>query len=279
MGEWMLRGREHLELAAIELRVEADAAIALSIGGAPKRYTHTDPNEDVALLVVHADRVLLAVADGHGGYEAAEIALQTIQRWDAELGACTQGTAAWGRLALDAFVLANQGIRAAAARGGRRLSRTTLAFARVEPQAGAIRWASIGDSHVFHAANGVLDLAHAHAHDHPSEGGTFFLGVAEETQTSLAAKCRIGEERLAGTQALVLATDGLSERGVGVDEPEDAVATAVLAVAALPPAERAAALARSVVEAALAAHRRRRSGDNVAAALWLAPSVARIEKE
>jgi serine/threonine protein phosphatase PrpC len=271
----MLRGREHLELAAIALHAEADAAIALSIGGAPKRYTHTDPNEDVALLVVRGEHVLLAVADGHGGYEAAEIALETIERWDAALSADPQGAPAWSRLALGAFVRANEQIRAAAGRGGRRLSRTTLAFARLEPQAGRLYWASIGDSHVFHAADGVLDLAHAHGHDHPSEGGTFFLGVTDESETSLAAKCRIGEERLAGTQALVLATDGLSERGLGVDEPEDAVGAAVQAVAELPAAERAAALARGVVEAALGAHRRRRSGDNVAAAVWAAPSGSR----
>jgi len=274
MGEWILRGREYLELAAIELRAEAEAAIALSIGGAPKRYAHTDPNEDVALLVVREDGLLLAVADGHGGYEAAELALEAIRSWDSELPARIEGSADWSRLALGAFALANQRILANAVRGGRRRSRTTLAFARVQPEAGAIRWASIGDSHVFHAANGVLDLAHARGH--PSQGTTFFLGVGEETEASLAEKCHIGEEHLADTQALVLATDGLSERGIGVDEPADTVATAVRCAADLPPPERATALAQGVVEAALAAHRKRRSGDNVAvAAAWLAALRAR----
>ena len=276
MGEWILRGREHLELAAIELRAEAEAAIALSIGGAPKRYAHTDPNEDVALLVVREDGLLLAVADGHGGYEAAELALDAIRIWDSELPARGEGSADWSRLALGAFALANQRILANAVRGGRRRSRTTLAFARVEPEAGAIRWASIGDSHVFHAANGVLDLARARSHDPASRGGTFFLGVGEETEASLEEKCRIGEEHLADTQALVLATDGLSERGIGVDEPADTVAAAVRSAADLPPPERAVALARVVVEASLAAHRKRRSGDNVAvAAAWLAAIRAR----
>jgi hypothetical protein len=146
-----------------------------------------------------------------------------------------------------------------------------LAFAFVDAARSVIRWASIGDSHVFHAANGVLDLAHAHAHDHGTGDQTFFLGAGDETTDSLAGKCRIGEERLVGTQAILLVTDGLSERGVGVDEPEDAVAEAVLAAAERPEAERALALARRVVEVALAAHKRRRSGDNIATAVaWLA---------
>ena len=269
MSEWVLRGREHHELAQIALHADGDAAIALSIGGAPKRYAHTDPNEDVALLVAGDDGLLLAVADGHGGYEAAEIAIEAIRSWAAGLPASTEGT--WRGRVLGALAAANHDIRSSARGGGRRLSRTTLALARVEPAANAIRWASIGDSHIFHAAGGALDVAHAGGHGHPREGSTFFLGFADESGTGLADKCRIGEERLAGTEALVLATDGLSERGVGVDEPEDTVAAAVASAAECSRAERAAALARGVVDAAIAAHRSRRSGDNVAvAAAWLA---------
>ena len=273
MAGRLLRGREHLELATIEVQAEADAAIALSVGGAPKVYAHTDPNEDGALLETRDGGYLLAVADGHGGFEAAEIALETVREWGAELPAQLGDENAWRAQALRVFIAANERIRARAARGGRRLSRTTLALALVDSGTGTVRWASMGDSHVFHAANGVLDLAHAHGHDHPSEGGTFFLGVEAETDVSLALKCRIGTEDMPGTQAVILATDGLSERGVGVDEPEDAVAEAVLAAAELPESERAAALARSVVEAALEAHKKRRSGDNVATAVAWIPNL------
>lgn len=271
----MLRGREHHELAAITLEAEGDAAIALSIGGAPKRYPHTDPNEDAALLLWHDEALLLAVADGHGGTDAAEAALEAIRRWSRHPSAGGSAQGAWPDLAIDAFLHASRSIRAGASGGGRRRSRTTLAFARIEPAAGAIRWASIGDSHVFHAAAaGVLDLAHAH--EHPPEGATFFLGAREETAASLADKCAIGEEPLAETQALVLATDGLSERGIGVDEPEDAVAAAVASAGERPREERAAALARGVLDAAIDAHRRRQSGDNVAAAVaWLASLTRR----
>jgi len=276
MTEWILRGREHLEIAAIGLRAEAEAAIALSIGGAPKVYAHTDPNEDVALLVRCERGLVLAVADGHGGFEAAEIALETVREWTGVLPDRIESAAEWRSLVLAVMARASERIRGQRAGGGRRLSRSTLALAVVDAAYGAVHWASIGDSHVFHVAKGVLDLAQAWKHDHPDEARTYFLGFADETEESLAARCRIGDEPLAGSQALVLVTDGLSERGIGVDEPEDVVARAVAAAATLPTAERAPALARGVIEAALAAHKRRRSGDNVAAAAaWLADLRAR----
>ena len=50
----LLRGREHVELGAIDVVAEGSAAIAISLGGAPKRYAHVDPNEDAALLALGA---------------------------------------------------------------------------------------------------------------------------------------------------------------------------------------------------------------------------------
>lgn len=271
MATWVLRGREHQTLAAIELHAESDAAIAISIGGAPKVYAHSDPNEDGALLQVRERRRLLAVADGHGGCEAAETALATVEAWERDLPDPISEDAEWETLVLRCFAAANASIRAGVARGDRRRSRTTLSLALVDPAQDAIRWASIGDSHVFHAASGVLDLSSASAHDHPVAHDTYFLGFEDETEASLAAKVRIGNERLSGSEALVLATDGLSERGIGVDEPEEAVEHAVQAAALEPEAARAEMLARKVVEAALASHQKRRSGDNIAAAVaWLA---------
>ncbi len=269
MGERTLRGREHLELAAVALESEADAAIALSIGGAPKVYSHTDPNEDAALLVVSESHVLLAVADGHGGHESAEIAVEAVRGWNAGLAARGEADPGWARLALGAFVLANQRIRTVSAHRGRRGSHTTLSLARIDLEEGILRWASIGDSHVFCAGAVVRDLA---APEGPGAHAEipFFLGVGVETETSLAGKCRLGEERLEGVRAVVLATDGLSEHDIGVDVPTDAVESAVARAQAEAFCDRGAVLARTVVEAALDAHRRHHSGDNVAvAAAWL----------
>ena len=79
-----------------------------------------------------------------------------------------------------------------------------------------------------------------------------------------------GVQSLAGTRAVVLVTDGLSEQGIGVAVPEDAVAECAEAAARGKPELQPLAVARGVVERALAEHRRHRSGDNVAAAVaWL----------
>jgi hypothetical protein len=72
---------------------------------------------------------------------------------------------------------------------------------------------------------------------------------------------------LSGTHAVVLVTDGLSERGIGVAEPEKAVAECAEAAARGKPDLQPLAVARGLVERALAEHRRNRSGDNVATAV------------
>jgi serine/threonine protein phosphatase PrpC len=75
---WLL-GRDYTEFGTLGLVAHpGGGALALSRGLVPKPYAHTDPNEDVALLV-HADPgALLAVADGFNGAAASEIALETL---------------------------------------------------------------------------------------------------------------------------------------------------------------------------------------------------------
>ena len=60
----LLRGREHVELGAVAAVAEAGVAIALSRGGAAKRYPHSDPNEDAAGFATADAGVCAAVADG-----------------------------------------------------------------------------------------------------------------------------------------------------------------------------------------------------------------------
>jgi len=269
MRQVLLRGGEHHDLSEIALHAEAEAAVAISMGGHKKVYSHTDPNEDAALLVRGEGGLLLAVADGHHGHEAAEVALERLAAHAATWTAFAVRDLRWPGSALEALADANHAILAHPRRARQRSPRTTLSLALVRPDDGLIRHASMGDSHVYHAtAEGVLDLTAATSPVAPHT----FLGHGEESLDSLAAKCRSGEEPLAGTHALVVVTDGLTERGVGVEEPEDVVAELVAAAAAAPQAMRGETLARGVLEAALAAHRERRSGDNVAASVaWLAP--------
>ena len=65
--------------------------------------------------------------------------------------------------------------------------------------------------------------------------------------------------------------DGISERGIGVDDPLEAVKSAVARADTAAASARASVAARALVDAALAAHRQNDAGDNIAAAVaWLA---------
>jgi hypothetical protein len=69
---------------------------------------------------------------------------------------------------------------------------------------------------------------------------------------------------------VVLATDGLSEQGVGVTDPAAVVCDAVTAGAPAAADLRALETARGVAERSNAAHRQNPSGDNVGVAVaWL----------
>ncbi len=266
-----LRGRDHLQIGAITTRAAARCAAALSIGGAPKAYAHTDPNEDGVVFIAGAGGQLVAVADGHGGVAASEAVLEHLvavaqARW---LDPQSPLRGRWQEEALALLAGANARVLAQRARdAGRTRSRTTLALVVARPDEGRCYVASIGDSHVFQAQPaGAFDLAC----ELSRSGECFFLGVGDETSETLLEKCVIGSEPIDETRALVVVTDGLSERGVGVDDPDATVADAVRRAAESEPGARAIETARLVVEAALAAHARQPSGDNVATGvIWLA---------
>ena len=85
------------------------------------------------------------------------------------------------------------------------------------------------------------------------------------------AHARLGTESLTGVRALVLATDGISEAGIGVDDPAASAAAAVRAGAgAEDPELRALETVRALLETGLDAHRQQKAGDNLAIAVgWL----------
>ena len=264
MRSALLRGREHLELGAVDGVSEARVAIALSRGGAPKRYPHSDPNEDAAGFAYGMEGACIAVADGHGGAEAAEIALlhlfaEPAAQWTDAPGPLD--AASWPRQAHAVLCDANRDVERERARPS---ARTTLGFVLALRERGLLLGAAVGDSHCFVAdAAGVREVA-------PAPGEVGFLGDAYAQPADVAKACRLLAEPLAGLRAALLVTDGLSERGIGVASPLAAVAEAVRLAEAERPGLRALVLARSLAEAAVEAHRRNRGGDNVAvAALWL----------
>jgi len=264
----LLRGREHLELGAIDLISEGRVAIALSLGGARKAYAHTDPNEDAVAFAQGRAGTLLAVADGHRGFEASEVTLEYLletpaPHW-AEFGAVSPES--WARQVLAALCDANAEIRRERSPSDEGRSRTTLALALVLPEHDAVLYASVGDSHVFLVGRDeAVDLASR------GEQRPYFLGHGDETPESLGEKCNVGVAPLGDALAVVLASDGLSERNIGVADAPAAAHAATVSEAEAPRELRPARIARALCEIALEAHRANPSGDNIAAAVVTLP--------
>jgi serine/threonine protein phosphatase PrpC len=262
----LLRGREHPALGAVEAIAETGVALALSRGGAAKRYPHVDPNEDACGYGVGREGVCIAVADGHGGAEAAEIVLlhllgETAEQWLEQPGSLDERS--WRRYALAALADANREVRRDRAHRPASEARTTLGLAVALPGPGLLLSVAVGDSHLFVAGEGgVREVA-------PAGPAVGFLGEAHDSPDELAAIARFDVQPLSGVRAVVLATDGLSERGIGVVSPLAAVIEAVRLAEGERTKARGLVVARSLAETALEAHRRNRAGDNVAVAtLW-----------
>ena len=251
-------------LGGIATVAEDALAIALSQGGAAKRYPHREPNEDFAGFAWSEWGAVLAVADGHQGSDAAALALERAlahaPRWlerapialDARFGA-------------DAEALVrgiHQQIVSQLAKAG---SRTTLALALARPREGWLGLLSVGDSLLFtHGPAGTRWIRGAERAD-PT-----FLGTARLEADDLAKATFVDLRPLRGELAVVLASDGFSQPGIGVTDPEKAIAQAAQDAARAGAERGSAALARGMVERALESQKARRSGDNVAAAvLWL----------
>lgn len=267
-----LNGRDHTRFGAVSAVAETRAAIAISRGGAAKPYGHKDPNEDAAAFVESGEAAALVVADGHSGAEGAEavttrFAAEHLPRWLSLAPDALRSR--WRGEVLDALLDANAVLVDLIARRVSEGARTTVAVAVVRPADDLLAVFSLGDSHIFRLRGGAAsELAVA------ERTGVDFVGSPAEDRESLAAKHAAEVLALGDTSAVVLATDGLSERGIGVDDPAAAVHAAAARAAAASGGLRALAIARGVVETALAAHRRNDAGDNVASAVWVAGPAA-----
>ncbi len=264
MRSALLRGREHVTLGVHGAVAEGALALAISRGGFAKQYAYVDPNEDAAAFAAGPRAQLLAVADGHSGFEAAEVALEHLldnpaAHWTETTGPPTPE--AWPRHALAALADAAVQIGGERREGSR--SRTTITLALLVPHARLCLYAAVGDSHFFAVdAGAAREIA-------PGRKAGAFLGDPALTE-KLADHCRLGAFSLEGVRAVALATDGLSEEGIGVEDAAAAVRDAFVASEPERPELRALALARAICERACAAHRTQHSGDNVACAVaWL----------
>jgi hypothetical protein len=173
----------------------------------------------------------------------------------------------WQKIALETIGAIQTALVSRVAQGVRGHSRTTLALALVLPDDDLFAFVSVGDSHIFRVCpNEVVDLG-SHA-----EGLRCFLGNPADDLAALARNSVMGVESIANARALILATDGISEPGIGVDVPEFSVSECATGADRFAPELRPLELARRVAESSLAAHRRHRSGDNIATAVTCLPS-------
>ncbi len=266
----VLRGREHVDIGLIDVIGEAGSAIAISRGGAPKTYGYTDPNEDVTAFALGREGTLLAVADGHSGFEASEVVIEHLLSHPAPHWTDGEESvgAAWSRHAVATLCDANEEVLRERGQGFNFDSATTLASALIRPEDDDLLILGVGDSHVFviEASGNARELAAGG--DRP----TWFLGATNENPERLARRCRIESHSLDGLQAVVCCTDGLSEQGIGVEDPVAAVTASFAHAGTAPPELRPIHLARGLCELSNAAHREGRSGDNIAVAVhWLGP--------
>jgi hypothetical protein len=147
-------------------------------------------------------------------------------------------------------------------------SRTTLSLALVRPQDGFAAALSVGDSHVFRVGS-----SGAEEWIPDPEERTLYLGEAAHDLARLTQAVRVDLIDLEDLVGLVLATDGLSEVGIGVEDPEAAVGQACETALRGDPTRVPIDTARGIVERALVAQRTNRAGDNASAAVlwWDAP--------
>jgi len=154
-----------------------------------------------------------------------------------------------------------------AAERGAPTAPTTLAFALWRRQEGVVHGASVGDSHVFFSApDETRDLAR----DVPRKRKRGdFLGRGALTEADAAEIVVLESATAADLLAVVLATDGLSERGIGVEDPPAEVQRAREHAWAADDEIRPLAVAKAVTALALGAQRQQQAGDNIACAVAL----------
>lgn len=274
----LLLGHQHHTLEAVAAIAEGPAAITLCRGGAHKTYGHTDPNEDASCFAIGAGGTLVAVADGHHGARGAERALEWLLETVAGTWTSDDPPASSPEAWCEQMARALREIHRAVLVQGESLgvapAPTTLSLAVVRPGEDLVVHASVGDSHLFLTSRDEGEGNEARDVGWASTGKRrcYFLGDSYEGGLLEERQWVVGSESLAGLGAIVVATDGLSERQIGVDDPSAAAVEAVAHGSTAEPHLRPLETCRHLTEAALAAHRKNASGDNIGAAVvWLGP--------
>jgi len=266
-----LLGHQHQTLGSLAAIAEGPAAICLSRGGAAKTYTYTEPNEDAACFAIGAGGTLVAVADGHFGARGAERAVEWLlegpaAQWTAETSPASSA-AEWREELANSL----QRIHLALIEKDRSLglepAPTTLSMAVARPLENLVVHASVGDSPLFLATS---DSARNVGWSREDVPGCAFLGERYEGDVLQEWQFVVGSEPIAGLDAILIASDGLCEEGIGVSDAAAAAAAAAAHGAGFDPELRPLETSKHLSETALQAQRENRSGDNVGTAIaWI----------
>lgn len=171
--------------------LDGGGAIALSRGRFPKSYPHLDANEDAVLAAVGTGARLVAVVDGHSGFDAARAALRTVA--DAAEGLLAEPAGGAVDALEDVCRWALHAVTDAVGSASRERadSRTALTLALVN--GGRLHVATYGDTACLRLRAGKAK---------PVGGPHEFLGPG-------APPPRLDEVRLRVTDAVLVASDGL----------------------------------------------------------------------
>ena len=263
-----LLGRDHHHLGHLATVAEGHAAITLSRGGASKTYSYTEPNEDVAFFALGDGGSLIAVADGHFGASGSEALLDFLSssrapEWTAP-GPLGHDTRSWQAHSLQTLHACGRAILNRAAELGLPPAPSTLSIALIRPEEDQVAWVSAGDSHVFLVdEKGATDVGWQSL----GRRKAYYLGYEAATPEGMEGTFLAGISPLEGLSAVVLATDGISEPGIGFPDPAESVQIAMTESRETPSETRPIKLAKNLSEAALAIQRTHKAGDNVACAV------------
>ena len=250
-----IRGPDVYGIGEKHFEIGERVAAAMSQGGAPKRYAHTDPNEDGVIAAESSAALLVAVADAHAGHFASSVAIEWLVQNRAEAWLTDPPDAEqWLDALLDAFVAIEQAIAADNARTSERSS-TTLALALFDRARDRVLYGNAGDSHIFVVGDAVCD-------EITGETRGFFLGDASGDRDEIAAHLEHGSVDRGGAFVIVCASDGISSPYIGFDEPAEDVARIVRATP-----RRAEDVARALMDEACGIQQANDRGDNIAIAV------------
>ena len=132
------------------------------------------------------------------------------------------------------------------------------------PDEGTLFWLSAGDSHVF-----LVEESATRDVGWPSLGHkrAYYLGYEAATHERMKGTFACGSASLSNLCAVMLATDGLSEPGIGFPDPEAAVHQAAADTAQSDVETRPLEFAKRLSHATLEIQHKQRAGDNLACAV------------